>query len=433
MDRLWTRLVACMLAAVFLVPALASTTEAKGGGPAPGTTWVIMYYGAGDGGNGASGAPADLEPQILHDLDEMQLATHTNVKTVAMVDRTTSWPGAKNSYPRYYEIGYGTRVLKKDLRAELNMADPMTLSNFVYWAKTTYPSTHYALVLSDHGKGWMGVCYDWTSLGDLMTVNELQTALSSIKARTGMTLDVLALDACLMAGVEVAYAAKDYCRTLVASQDLEYCGTPSPVYPYPYDPNSGGFDYQGIVDTLSHNTLTDARGCAKIMADSYNAFRAADPTGLTDWTMSAFDLQNTYWTNFMQGIQGLANSLIQRLPTYKWDIKACRDSVQRMGEDAKGAFFIDLYDYVLLVDSKNMAEDRGLVQSMGAITFAIDAMRIVEYHGAENPNAHGLDIYFPSPETAYDSSYSSIAFSGPGVAPSWNTFIVEYWATILNG
>ena len=49
----------------------------------------------------------------------------------------------------------------------------------------------------------------------------LSYALSQIKDVLGQKIDLVGMDACLMAMVEVAYEIKDYVNILVASQETE--------------------------------------------------------------------------------------------------------------------------------------------------------------------------------------------------------------------
>jgi hypothetical protein len=65
-----------------------------------------------------------------------------------------------------------------------------------------------------------GLAYDDGS-ADCLDNGELSQVLAQAHARLGRPLDILGLDACLMAMLEVAYQMREHARILVASQAIE--------------------------------------------------------------------------------------------------------------------------------------------------------------------------------------------------------------------
>jgi hypothetical protein len=101
-----------------------------------------------------------------------------------------------------------------------NMGAEQTLDNFISYCKTNYPASNYALVLSDHGRGYAGVCYDYhaphpyfDTLGDCLLPNEISSA---IEDNSG--IDVLVLDSCLGSNFELAWQLVDNVDYLVAAE-----------------------------------------------------------------------------------------------------------------------------------------------------------------------------------------------------------------------
>ena len=99
----------------------------------------------------------------------------------------------------------------------MSMADPQTLSGFVRWCAEKYPAKKYALVLWDHGGGSKnGLFIDELFDGDMMHLDELGEALRD----SGVHLEAVLFDACLMAGMETAYAVSDSADWMVASEEV---------------------------------------------------------------------------------------------------------------------------------------------------------------------------------------------------------------------
>ena len=98
-----------------------------------------------------------------------------------------------------------------------NMASPETLTDFIRWSVQTCPAKKYALVLWDHGGGALtGLFIDELFDGDVMYLYELKQALED----SGVQLEALVIDACLMANLETAWAVKDCAHWMIASQEL---------------------------------------------------------------------------------------------------------------------------------------------------------------------------------------------------------------------
>ena len=97
------------------------------------------------------------------------------------------------------------------------MADPETLKDFIRWSAATCPAKKYALVLWDHGSGALGgIIIDELFHDDIMYLYELKEALDG----SGVQLEALVIDACLMANLETAWAVKDAAKWMVASEEI---------------------------------------------------------------------------------------------------------------------------------------------------------------------------------------------------------------------
>jgi len=171
--------------------------------------WTVMIY---------LDADNNLESAGINDINEMEMIGSTaDVNIVVQVDRISGYDISNSDWTntRRYYITQDFDLMKinsqfSDL-GELNMGDPETLVDFATWAVTAYPAKKYLLVIWNHGGGFRSLSLakdiglDYTSGRDSITMPELEEALSAISAKIGENIDIVGMDACFMAMVEVAY------------------------------------------------------------------------------------------------------------------------------------------------------------------------------------------------------------------------------------
>ena len=98
-----------------------------------------------------------------------------------------------------------------------NMAEPETLSDFIRWGAQTCPAKKYALVLWDHGGGAKtGLFIDELFDNDTMYLDEIGDALRD----SGVHLEAVLFDACMMANLETAYQIRDSAEWMIASEEM---------------------------------------------------------------------------------------------------------------------------------------------------------------------------------------------------------------------
>jgi hypothetical protein len=251
-------------------------------------------------------ADNDMSDQSYVDLAEMtRVGSTPDVNIVVQVDRAMfdSLP-----QPRRYYVEKNRLQLLGEL-AELDMADPANLADFVRYGKDNYPADNYLLVLWDHGNGWpeslqqcgrgrdpnrrdsgscpritldtqgssaLAIMTDWSS-GRALGVagGGLKAAMDGVRSVLGKKVAILGLDACLMQMLEVAYEVKDDAGILVSTEDL------MPFNGFPYD----AF-FQTLVDRSSASPADYARQLPDLFVNSYSRGSQGDQAV----TLSALDL-----------------------------------------------------------------------------------------------------------------------------------------------
>ena len=101
------------------------------------------------------------------------------------------------------------------------MGSPNTLASFVKYGLENGGTDDNMLILWDHGGGPMlGYGLDEV-YGDILTIDEIDSALQSAGIGGDNRLSLLGFDACLMGAVETANKLKDRAEYIVFSQETE--------------------------------------------------------------------------------------------------------------------------------------------------------------------------------------------------------------------
>jgi hypothetical protein len=214
---------------------------------APTADWTFMVYMI---------ANNNLSEAGWADLNEMETVGST-AKSTGGVNVVAEVKFSQDSYniPSQWLDGRVYRMqMQKDsdtsdvsslLNSEaqpFNMSDPTRVSEFIQWAVETYPAKHYALVMWNHGAGYKEAFVDGSTL---MSLNDVVDGVRG----SGMHLDLLGFDACLMGMADVAYSMRGLSDFLVASEELE------PGAGYPYDDVLKGLTTTPTMDAKTFGTL----------------------------------------------------------------------------------------------------------------------------------------------------------------------------------
>lgn len=361
--------------------------------------WTVMIY---------LDADNNLESAGINDINEMEIVgSSSDVNIVVQVDRIPhsvlasnnegyaddisngNWTNTRRYYiTQDYDPYQINSDLKRDL-GELNMGDPQTLIDFASWAVTEYPAKKYLLVIWNHGGGFRSPAYttkdiawDDTSGGDRITMPELEYALSAISIQAGKNIDIVGMDACLMAMTEVAYQIKDYVDILVASEENV--------------PNDG-WPYDTILDQLVVNPTTSPEQLATDIVDKYIYSYPS-----YDVTQSAIDL--SHMDTLATQLSDLALAIMSDTLTPK-NIYINASYSSQYYDDYD---FIDLYDFSnqLLAYSNSLEVKNIALSIQQTLNYAVIKS---EYNGGSVSSSKGLSIYFPY--YSYDYYYNNTNFS----------------------
>ncbi len=363
--------------------------------------WTVMIYLDSDN---------NLESAGIDDINEMEMVGSTSeVNIVVQVDRipysvlasnnegylddtsNSNWTTTRRYYitQDFDPIQINSQLIS-DL-GELNMGSPQTLINFANWAVTNYPAKKYLIVIWNHGGGFRSpnlikdIAWDNTSGGDRITMPELEYALSVIKAQIGKNIDIVGMDACLMAMTEVAYQIKDYIDILVTSEE----GVPNDGWPYDTI----------LFQLVSNPTMSPAQLSYNIVDNYINSYTLYD-----DATQSAIDL--SYMDTLAGQLSVLALAIISDsiTPLNNYILASNYCQYYYFDDD-----FIDLYDFC----NKVLIYSNSLEVKNIALTIQTTLYYTIlhnDYIGSNVNGSRGLSIYFPY-YVSYDSYYNNTNFS----------------------
>ncbi|HPL27018.1 MAG TPA: clostripain-related cysteine peptidase, partial [Anaerolineae bacterium] len=384
-------------------------TPAAQGNPG---TWLVMLYQDAD--------DETLEQDIFIDLNEAELVGSTDkVTIVAQIDLLDGgFGGGHGTGAKRYLVGQDgdlDEIRSEELAdlGEVDMGDKDTLVDFAVWAMQTYPAEKHALILSDHGMGWLG---GWTdddpNEGSQMTMEDIDRALQEITERTGVgQLELVGFDACLMAQVESLSAIAPHARYAVASEETE------PAL---------GWAYAAFLTALTEDPAMGGAELARIIVESYidedvrivddgarrafveECFGAEDDIAAeevaremgVDVTLTAVDLSQ------MGALNARVNDLVLALAAADPGGVAAARAYAQTYEDVFGKedepSFIDLGHFAALAAEET--GDDGVAAAAKALAQQIAATVVATRHGPERPGSTGLSVFFPN-SALYEATF----------------------------
>ncbi len=382
--------------------------------------WTVLVY---------MDAANDLQPDSVTNVQQM-----LNVGSNADVNIVVQWKQANCSNcgtptfigTRRYLVHQGTfqtldandRLPDPVANGTVDMGDWHTLQQFIQWGIQTYPADHLAVVIWDHGSGWLPALASSTpalvanrqaSASNRRTPsrravaidndsnNEIETQQIPL-ALQGASVDMLIIDCSLEQMVEVAYQVRNAARVMVGSEESP------PGTGYPYDAWLG--DLKASVATANPCTVGN---------DIVQRFVAAYPTQ-TDITQSVLDLSKM--DAVATALGNFANTLTTHTVSQATLIQSARENAQSYAyPDNK-----DLYHYADLIRT-GAGTTGDLQQAATALQTSLTGPNgaiIANGHGSTGQSgSFGLAVYVPAPGN-YDTDYNALALAG---TTNWGKFL----------
>lgn len=363
-------------------------------------SWTVLIYLMGDN---------DLERFAVGDVVEMaEAGSNENVNIVTLVDRHPGFSDAELGPLGDFD---GTRLLhvgRDELidsfdTGELNLGDPATLKDFLVTGVNEFPADRYALILWDHGGGWIGMGPDDTDNEDLLTLPEIRAAVQDGLDEVGLdSIDLLGFDACLMATLEVASHVQDLADVMVASEELE---------------PGHGWDFASL-EVLRDRRDVGAAGLAVELIDTYAA-QAAEFKTDTKITLSALDLAGI--TELEGALEDLAEVLSEGDISVLSALAAARQAALAFGTNPDPSLASNLLDLGSLMEEFLMMET-SIGPEIEAVLAALDETVIYEISGPATRRATGVSVYFPP-----SLDYVSDRYAELDEVPGWFEILEAFY------
>lgn len=363
---------------------------------------------------------SDLESddgEATTDLSEMVAAGSSDkVKILVQTMGTKSWDkkfGIASDRSQIYSVdGDGLTLVKDDL-GQLDCTKTETLTNFIKWGASNYPSDRYILLFWNHGGGPIyGFGYDQWNNDEYacLSTDEIQTALND----AGVYFNFIGMDCCIMSCLEVCCALYDYCDYTVLSEDFE---------------SWLGWSYTGWLKALYQNTSIPTVELATKICDDMVIANEQDPNGdssimaiideammkvlYTAWTDFAYENESSLLeTNYSERLSRKNGGRI--LPSL---IQA---NEKKAANRAENVSMSDYYVTDIMAVAQNIDSDKS-----AALSAAISQSLVYVRASTEDAALTGLSVTLPYGDTDFFSSLESI-FRNIGIDDTYISWLEQF-------
>lgn len=249
------------------------------------------------------------------------------------------------------------------------------------------------------------IALDETSSHDALDSIELENAIDAARNKVSEIgieferFEIIGFDACLMAGIEVAYQIKRFSKYIVGSEDIE---------------PGVGWRYDLLIERIPWGSVS-AEDAAVRLVDNYI-------DGLSNYqirliTQSAINCEGL--SNLAETLADTTRKLVGLLGTkYVALAKAEKTSTRYYDTD-----FLDIGDYLshlaMINDESSLAESVLLTQN--AYNACVVSSRFSFNKPSQTPS--GISIYYPT-KPLYDVAYGELSIVE--VLNDWSMFIKQY-------
>jgi len=402
------------------------------------------------------GGNNNLHKYVAHNLKQMQeVGSNEHINIIAQIDRY-----GENTIKRVL-VRQNKILIVQELPKNYSNVSGTSESLFdsMKWAVENYPAEHYALILWDHGSsiidphrfGRFGHrisdeeiarIYDIDTKGKLyldkndLRVNDLDSDRGIIfndgydqyidnagltfclkrisdELLDGKKIDIVGMDACLMAMLEVATQVRNWVNYFVGSQELEL---------------GSGWNYAYALEKFKNETTSPQELCKQIV----DAYRREYLPITYDFTQSAYDLSKI--DKLEENVDQLSKQLILLL--HGEEGKLALHAIRNIRQSTTTTTWfasnttIDLHHFYMSMLNvfKKIRKERNkqelyapLIQILHKGLALIHSIVIRNQTGSYLSNAQGISIYFPTRNI--HSSYTKTAFAQ---ITHWAKFLSTY-------
>jgi hypothetical protein len=387
-------------------------------------SWTFAFY---------CDADSELESRMLRQLERLlPFCGSEEIHVVAFVDRHDE-SGCKQPIPDGYTdvevTGVGTWSGGKYLRARRNRFEDLTphrtgavdmgraetLTAFLRFVRRQFPADRTALVMVDHGAGVGGLCIDVEqgvpcerNYESDLSLQDLAIALNAADARRH-PLDVLMLDACNMAAVEVLQTVAPFARYVVAAESITFTG----------------FPHHAVLKDVAQYPRAHPRWVATRLGEVYQDESAVRCDGMRrSGRMSVFDM--CAFSELEGRLDRLAEALIAAMHSAP-DITWARFTRERIrceliqAGTCMSPCRCSVVDLASLCERLARSGDDDIAIRAAQIPSAVDSTVLCSSFGADAVDRRGVSVYVPC-----DTEGGWTEFPRSVAAAPWAKFLKLY-------
>jgi hypothetical protein len=396
--------------------------------------WTVMAYLDGDN---------ELEGYAIAKFMSMsQVGSSSNVTLLAQLDRIPEFNSSYGNWndTKRFLITQGMTPIPTNAVQDLgeqDMGNLTTLTSFIRWGVENYTADHYFLILFDHGQGAVGTVgtgavgvsgqlaappegVDYANApprglmydhGDFLTTPELGRALDAARVK----IDVLYIDGCYMAGLEVAYQIAEYVDVMVGYEGQGHGDLKDQVYD------------KFLASLVSNSSMTSTDIGVQVVTD----FASIWSYGSYLVTCSAVDLTKLNSTGLVTATDNFATRLKALYTQNLTQIQTARNETESYGDQLNPYMqysnsYADLYDFADRIYNSVLDSNLQLAASevKSSLTATVISSRQYNY-----PHAHGLSVYFPENMSEWNwhrAYYLNCSFA---IDTDWDEWLDSYYVS----
>jgi hypothetical protein len=275
--------------------------------------------------------------------------------------------------------------------SSFNSSARSSITQFIQWSAANYPANHYVLVLGDHGGSWFpggklsseiieDDANDW-----VMNDSDVVQAI----AASGVHVDLLDLDACLMGTVEVADEFKGTCDYLVFSENTIY-----------------GFTWIGIGNLYNQPTMTSQQ-LAQACVSDYHDFWVdpSNPFAPVKEALTLSAVRSSSVPAVASALGTLRSQLVTNMSTEKPNLQSAAAGSHEMPPSPE-TYLGQVDMYAFLESYKAKTSNSAVKTAIGAVESALSSAVVAHTHvngtGESLASEGGLVLYVPTSQSEFN-------------------------------
>lgn len=358
--------------------------------------WTVLVYVAADN---------NLESFAMPNLQQLAgVGSGPGLDIEVFVDRSPAYSNAPLGNvgdftgAKVLQVNAGSFTEIENL-GQIDSGDPGTLSGFITRGAQRHPSDKLAVIIWDHGAGWLGTALD-EQTNHMMSLSSLQQALQSGLTGAGKAkYEMLGFDSCLMSNAAVLGTLAPMANWITGSAELE---------------PGHGWDYSGF--SAIKGGGGSGLDLGRAISDAFMRYAKSQNTD-AGVTLAVVDASKV--PALMDAVNGAGNELSADAASVAPAFSSTRANILSYGRNPDPTLDFHLVDLGVLSSSLS-----GPAPEMAAISTTLQAAVAYKVVGSALVASSGVSLYYPPDSATYRKSYDNVP-----VIAGWSRFLGAYYTS----